>query len=242
MVLTTGAPRRSLGQEIADLLLTDITTGVVRPGERLPTERALMDLHGVGRNTVREAMHSLVALGVVDVRPGRGAVVVAPRAGDVLGGAAFAAMLGTTAVDDLYEFRTLLEVEAAGRAAERGDDGDHARIRAAFEAYERAAHGRDEPFRLDVAFHRSIVEASHNSAYGVALRAVSDTLVAVRRYTDEVPGAVDRAVEEHRQIAHYVVEGNRAAARAAMTMHLDTAKRTLAAARAGRTPDDHRRR
>jgi GntR family transcriptional repressor for pyruvate dehydrogenase complex len=144
---------------------------------------------------------------------------------------ALSALLTDSSVDDLYEFRMLLETEAAAKAAERATDADRQAISAALHRYERAAAGDGEPYLCDVEFHRVIVAAAHNSAYASALDAVADTLVNIRQATDAVPGAVEEAVAEHRNIAHYVVEGSHEAARAAMAMHMLTARRTLAAAR-----------
>jgi DNA-binding FadR family transcriptional regulator len=74
-----------------------------------------------------------------------------------------------------------------------------------------------------------------NSAYAAALAAVSNTLVAVRKATDDVPGAVERACIEHQAIAECIVEGNVEGARAAMVMHMQTARRTLNRARTADT-------
>ncbi|WP_241249100.1 FadR/GntR family transcriptional regulator [Agrococcus sp. KRD186] len=147
-------------------------------------------------------------------------------------------LLTDTAVDDLYEFRMLLETEAAARAAERAGPQERAEVAAALRRYEEAAEAGVDAYRRDVEFHAAVAKASMNSAYSAALAAVSNTLVAVRRATDTVPGAVQRASIEHQAIAEFILERNSEGARAAMVVHIETARRTLAVARAAQRHGD----
>jgi DNA-binding FadR family transcriptional regulator len=67
--------RRNLSASIADDLLFKIKSGQYPPGSKVPGEKELMEAYGVGRNTVREAVQSLVTMGYLDVRPRVGARV-----------------------------------------------------------------------------------------------------------------------------------------------------------------------
>jgi DNA-binding FadR family transcriptional regulator len=230
--------RQTLSQSIAQELLASISSGEFRVGDKLPPERELMAKFGVGRNTVREAIQTLVAHGVCEVRPGRGTTVTRIEGRSVLERHALSSLLADSAIDDLYEFRMLLETDAAARAAERAQDDDRATLIEALGRYEEAARTHSDTYRRDVEFHAAVARASHNTAYAAALDAVASTLVEVRRATDEVPGAIEQAVVEHGQIAKYILERNPAAARAAMTMHIQTALQTLTAARTTETSHD----
>lgn len=190
-----------------------------------------MSRFGVGRNTVREAVQTLVSQGLLDVRPGRGTTVLGLDGGQAIAQQFLAAQLTDTAVDDLYAFRLLLETEIAARAAERADEDDKKAVSDALRQYQRAAEEGSGAYRKDVAFHAAIARASKNTAYIAALDAVANTLVAVRRRTDEVPGAVEQAALDHEAIAKFILDGNPDAARAAMHMHIETAKQALADAR-----------
>src|ERR1700730_16976948 len=91
----------------------------VGPGDRLPTERALAVQVGVSRPTVRAGLRALAALGVVQSRHGSGTYI--PSGPPVLGSeplSLLAALHGFTH-DQMYVARRILEVEAAGLAAER---------------------------------------------------------------------------------------------------------------------------
>jgi GntR family transcriptional repressor for pyruvate dehydrogenase complex len=157
---------------IADVVAKDlemrILEGSLKPGDRLPSERALALELSVSRPTLREAIQKLVSKGLLTTKHGGGTVVT-----DRLQ-ASFAdpwqeMLKGHPLLQsDMLEFRHMLEGEAALMAAERATDADIARIDAAFAALE-AAYDSDDMqacIDTDVAFHQAIAEASHNTMIG----------------------------------------------------------------------------
>ena len=105
-----------LPDQVADALQREIAEGRLRPGEKLPPERLLCAQLGVSRTVIREAVRSLAAKGLVDVRSGGGVWVRQPTArpaAELLGIAMQTAGGGVTWADVL-EIRRLVEVEAAG--------------------------------------------------------------------------------------------------------------------------------
>jgi GntR family transcriptional repressor for pyruvate dehydrogenase complex len=215
--------RRNLSQSVTEDLLRLIRAGEIRSGERLPTERGLMELYRVGRNTVREAVHALAAQGIVDVRPGRGATVLEISTDQALDAEIVAALLSDQAITDLYEFRRLIEVEAAGRAAERAAPADLEALALALDTFLHAHKEMLPTWKADVDFHRLIAAASHNLIYGVVLDAMNDRLLAARRETQRLPQAMARAAREHRAIFEAVRDGDPGQARLAMAGHIDSA-------------------
>lgn len=219
----TQTNRRNLGQAVADGLLKLIRNGEFRPGERLPTERGLMEMFGVGRNTIREAVQVLVAQEVLDVRPGRGTTVRSIGSNETIDAVTFAALIADRAVDDLYKVRRLVEVEAAGLAATDATPAQMEKITEWWNALERAYQENRPSWEEDIGFHRSIVEASGNVIYSVVVDAVTDKLVAVRRETQHVPRALKLARNEHRMVWEAIQATDAESARAAMTRHIDSA-------------------
>jgi GntR family transcriptional repressor for pyruvate dehydrogenase complex len=208
-----------------------VQAGEFRAGEKLPPERELMVRFGVGRNTVREAVQSLVSQGILDVRPGRGTTVLGTDTHYVFKDQTFITMLSNSAIDDLYEFRMLLETESAARAAERATDQQRDAVKDALDRYVEAYRTGGPAYRRDVEFHATVARASNNSAYAAAFDAVAKTLLAAMRATDELPWTVERGCTEHGAVAECILEGNPEGARAAMTLHLQSAQRALAEAR-----------
>jgi GntR family transcriptional repressor for pyruvate dehydrogenase complex len=216
---------------VTDELLRLIQTGEIRSGERLPTERGLMERFAVGRNTVREAVHALASQGLVDVRPGRGATVLSMSTGQALDNTVIAALLDDQAVSDLYDFRRVIEVEVAGRAAERASREDLEDIGRQLETYLHAYHERLPTWVEDVAFHKAIADASHNVIYASVLDLVNDRLLATRRETQRSATVLTRAAKEHTAIVEAIKANDAATARAAMARHIDSAVWALEQAR-----------
>lgn len=141
-----------------------ILRGILRPGDRLPSERELSDRLGVSRPSLREAVAELQTLGLLASRAGSGIFVA-----DVLGSAFSPALVRLfashdEAVFDYIAFRRDMEGLAAARAARLGSDTDLAVINTIYEKMV-AAHSKRNPSdeaELDAEFHLAIIEASHN--------------------------------------------------------------------------------
>ena len=78
--------RQNLGQAVGEELLSLIRSGEWIPGDKLPSEQLLMQRFGVGRNALREGIHGLIRIGVLDVRPGVGTTVLSIEGSEVLEG------------------------------------------------------------------------------------------------------------------------------------------------------------
>lgn len=234
--------RRTLGQLVADEILTKIEAGEIRPGDRLPTERGLMEEYGVGRNAVREAVQSLVSRGVLDVRPGRGSIALDFDSHRALDPRTVSALLADQAVADLYEFRQIVEVEMAERAARRATEGELDAISEALDRYSTAYQEGVAVYRADLEFHERIAEAAHNVIMSRVLDTLAGLLAAVRSETDKVPGATERAMREHTAIHQAIARRDPSAARDAMSTHIQSAiwaiseARRLGASTNARTP------
>lgn len=224
--------RRNLSQLVADSLLEEIRSGRIQPGDRLPTERGLMEHYGVGRSAVREAIQSLLAMRILDVRPGRGATVIGINPDDALDPATISALLERPTLEDLYDFRELLEAEAGARAATAATPEAFADIERAYRNLRDAVVAHHSSYRADLDFHRAIVAASGNAIFLRVLDAVADLLSSARLQTERVPGAVGRALAEHEGIFRAIERGDAAAARRLSIEHIASGKAALAEARA----------
>jgi GntR family transcriptional repressor for pyruvate dehydrogenase complex len=214
--------RRNLSQLIAAELLEQIRSGKLVPGQRLPTQRDLMEEFGVGANAVREATQALVMMSVIDIRPGRGAVVIGMPADSAMSVDTVAALLEDQAIADLFEFRQLVEVEIAGRASERAESDDIDCIRDAHEKFRAELVLGNSVYRADIAFHRALARATQNVVYVNVLDALGDLLAIARQRTEGIAGTKDKALAEHEHILEAVVHRDPAKARVAMTDHLNT--------------------
>lgn len=217
------AERRTISAEVLDQLIAKLRSGELRPGQRLPTEAELAADLRVGRSTVREAMRTLIALGLVETKTRRGTIVT-QRAEDPL---AFDAANGHLdrlrqwALLDLLELREALEGLAAARAALRATDADIKAIVDAQRAVEAdIAEGRTY-FDSNVRFHQAIAHGAHNPLLYDSMTRVSSQVRGFReRLMREIRDMPERDVREHAAIVTAIREKRPERARAAMAAHI----------------------
>lgn len=205
MALELEPPRRTpLASMVFEQLLAQIEDGRLRPGDRLPPELELTRILEVGRSSVREALHGLIALGVIETRPGRGAVVVdaSPNPFSALGRMhKIEAGMHAAALSDLLEVRESLEGKAAYLAAERASAADVATIARAAAAIGRRPLSRAAYFKANAVFHVAIARASRNGTLEKAIASVIGQVRAFReRLIGEVVAATANDEKEHSEI------------------------------------------
>jgi GntR family transcriptional repressor for pyruvate dehydrogenase complex len=222
----------TLAARVTEQVKQYIVTGHLRPGDRLPPERELARQFGVSRTVVREAVRTLTAQGLLEVRAGSGTVVRNPSAGDVAESMALFLRVGHPGLDlkKILEVRRMLEVEIAALAAERRTDADIAAMDA--NVAETAAVGNDREGWVanDMAFHALLARATQNVLFSLLLDSLANVLTPVRRMSFDVPGASGRTQHYHGAILEQVRQGDPEGARQAMRDHLVEAEGTMRAA------------
>lgn len=218
-----------LHKKVAARISREIASGRLQPGDRLPTENELARTFEVSRNVVREAIACLRADGVVDSRQGLGAFVVQPELRQSIR-IDTAELRRNDNLRSLFELRALLEIEAAGLAAERRDSARLARIKAVHDAMAGDDRWSEAGIDADLDFHRAIAEATGNGYLSTVLTYFSqqmrDTIISARsKHGPESIVAV--TVEEHQRIYDAVAAGHADRARAAMRDHIRGAARRL---------------
>lgn len=204
-----------------------ILRGILRPGERLPSERDLADKLGVSRPSLRDAIADLADRGLLVSRAGSGIFVA-----DVLGSAFSPALIQLfaqhdEAVFDYIAFRRDIEGLAAERAASLGTETDLKVIDTICEKME-AAHQKRDPSdeaQLDAEFHMAIIEASHNVIMLHMLRSMFDLLRQGVFYNRQMMFknrmTRDQLLDQHRAINAAIQARDPEAARTAVAAHMD---------------------
>ncbi|HEU5256998.1 MAG TPA: FadR/GntR family transcriptional regulator [Vicinamibacterales bacterium] len=199
-----------------------IGRGHLRAGDRLPAERHLVTQLGVSRPTVRSALRALAAMGVVEARHGSGTYIPGgPPKLDSQPLSFLAALHGFTR-DEMFEARRVLEVSAAGLAAERASGHDLAAI--AEEVASLFANMEDPQLFLvhDMQFHRAVAVASRNPILASLIEMVSTLFFEHRRPT--AARATDRnlrdAADMHQRIYRAIRQHDAEQARTLMDNHL----------------------
>lgn len=220
------------------ILVADIVSGAIPTGEMLPREVDLATEFGISRGVARETIRALEERGLISVRHGRGATVNDSAHWDVFAADVLAALLETARSEDVLgqylECRRILEVEAAGIAAERATKRDVAQLEQAFARMENQAErgpgaAAEQLFHeADVAFHEALVAATGNIALGGLVQRINSALLLARFPLARPEYRRERALPEHRRILDAVAAGDAEEARQAMSDHLDTVAGYLA--------------
>ncbi len=199
-----------------------IERGQLKRGDRLPAERDLALHVGVSRPTVRAGLGALAAMGVVRARHGSGTYI--PEGPPTLASEplTFLAALHGITSEEMYETRRVLEVSAAGLAAERAT-ADQLATMAEEVASLFASLGNAQVFLVhDINFHRSVASASGNPMIATLVDMVSRLFYETRRETAQ--RATDRnlrdAADMHRKIYQAIRSRDVDQARQAMNDHL----------------------
>ncbi|MFN8515106.1 MAG: FadR/GntR family transcriptional regulator [Chloroflexia bacterium] len=155
--------RATIADQIVERITAFILDAKLRPGDKLPSERDLMVQLGVGRSSLREAIKTLSAIGIVDVQIGDGMYVSGGQTAVLTKRLAWGLLLGDHSTREVIEARRAVEVELSGLAATRLTPDDLAAIGALW-ATMRANDDNAESFtEADQAFHLAIAKAARNS-------------------------------------------------------------------------------
>jgi DNA-binding FadR family transcriptional regulator len=244
-----------LHENVMRVLMGDIVSRRVHVGGWLPREADLAAQFGVSRGVARECIRGLEERGLVAVKHGRGAMVRPEERWNVLDPDVLGALLdsgrGAAILGEYLESRRILEIAAAGLAAERAQQAHLGALSDAFDRMAAAAErAMDSPaaedlyHEADIAFHRALIDATGNRALGSMTEPIHRALIAARRPLARPDARLERSLPEHRRILAAVAQADPNAAREAMRDHLLTveaylreyASRTVPAS--DRHPDD----
>lgn len=230
---------RSLAHDVVDVLSGRIRDGSLAPGEKLPTEAAIMEEFGVSRTVVREAISRLQAAGLVATRHGVGTFVVGM--GDAATFRISPDQLGTLQdVIAVLELRIAVETECAALAAVRRSPENLQTLRNALKAFIAAIEEGRDAVGPDFQFHLEIARASQNHHFVDLMATLGGTMIPRARLEPALPLTPEREAylrrvnTEHESIVDAIARQDPEAARAAMRTHLANSRerrRRLAEAR-----------
>ncbi|MFI1412617.1 FadR/GntR family transcriptional regulator [Streptomyces sp. NPDC020707] len=219
-------------QRVVDELGRRIVGGAWEPGDPLPVEDALAAEIGVSRGLLREAVKSLVAKGMLHMRPRTGTRVLPPEQWNHLDRDVLRwKQAGDSAalLRDTGELRRIVEPAAARLAAERAGPEDVRVLYDCLAAMEAAAArpGRSGYVEADIAFHRALLDAGGNRLLGSLGRAVDIALEHSFVVSTRTPGAVEASLPGHRDVVRAVEARDPAAAAAAVLAIIEAADQEI---------------
>lgn len=191
---------------LKETLELEIVGGVLPPGTKLD-EPSLTRRFGVSRTPVREVLHQLAAIGLVEMRKGRSPIVASLTAQDLVDG---------------FEVLTELEGLCGRLAARRASAGDRGEIRRLHEIMAGAVTDNrvEDYYRFDVEFHDALHRAAHNSILEAELRGLRRRFAPYRRSHFLRRGRIDHSFAEHERIVAAIEAGDAEAAARATREHI----------------------
>ena len=218
--------RTSLSDEIVHQIIDLISRDVLKPGERLPSERELCRRFGVGRTSVREALRSLAVMGILDGRVGEGTFVSPSNKKYLAKAIQWGLLLDRKKVEDLIETRLMLESQTAFSAAQRATAQDLQEIEQCIRGMEESIGSPEKYLEHDLRFHLAIARATQNS---ILYNLLSMTRGYLQEWIKEnlagpSPSRVGMraklSLREHSKILQALKRGKAEEARRAMVEHI----------------------
>lgn len=216
----------TLADQVYEKVLTRIVEGTYPENARLPSEAALSDDMGVSRPVLRQALKQLREDGVIYSRQGSGSYVRKRPDRAILN---FAPVGSIADIQRTFEFRMIVEAEAAALAADRWTDDDMAGIDAALDRLDACIAGGALGAEEDEAFHLAVCRAADNHYFPSTIASMSGQILAgmklARNLSLTRPQArLSLVQDEHRAIRAALAARDPGAAREAMAAHINNAR------------------
>ncbi len=198
-----------------------ISSGQLKPGDKLPSERMLSERFGIGRTSVRDAIRKLEFYGILKTLPQSGTIVAGLGVAALEGLISDVLHLEGADFHSLVETRYILECNSAKFAAMRRTDEDIAALESSLISYKRAVQSGGEAVEEDLMFHLKIAEAGKNSALkSMMLIIIPDILNYFKQHRVCGDGRSGKAVQEHELIIAKIKDQDTTGVEEAMQAHL----------------------
>jgi len=224
LTLTAGRiEKQALGKQVVARILELIRTGSLKAGDRLPPERELIEIFGISRPSLREALRALSTLGVIESRHGGGAFVSDLDARTLLAPLDFYLSLTKANLSDAFDSRLVIETEIVRRAAAKARKADVLELESIIEAHDTVQNDSIGFRILDTRFHEKLSAIAGNAvlqriAYGLYNLGVDFQNFARRAQND--PGLIARSTKDHSEIAASIAAHDPEGAARAMSRHI----------------------
>lgn len=215
--------KMSAADEVFKIIHDRILNGELAPGDILPPQDQLARQFSVSRNTLREAIHKLAAMGLLKTKAGVGTIVEMGSPASYVSSMKDHLLITSATAGEFFEARFFIEMATVQLAVLRASQADLDALTATIDRQEKALREGDlETFSThDTRFHVELANISGNTVLAKFLVTLWDLLHQFIAEVTLLPGASDRAIRFHRQIVAIIAARNVGAAKMKMLEHLD---------------------
>ncbi|WP_409290275.1 FadR/GntR family transcriptional regulator [Peribacillus sp. SCS-37] len=224
--------QKKIYEQVAEAIQEMIQTGKIKPGEKLDSVQQLADHFHVGRSAIREALTSLKAMGLIEIRQGEGTYIKQFETDQIAYPVSAAILMNKEDISHLLEVRKIIEVGTAYSAALKRSDSDLRAMENALHEMKQSSGNEELSEQADVKFHLAIAEGSQNPLLISLMNHVSgmmaETIKDTRRlWLFSAQATTVRLYEEHLAIYHAIKERNPEKARTIMNQHIENVEIVL---------------
>ncbi len=159
----TAIRQKRISDEVFEQMKEHILSGEWGTGKKIPGELELAELFSVSRVSVREAIHRLVGMGVLTIRRGDGTYVSEVLPENYLNALLPVLLIEGASINEMLEFRAMIEAESARLASRRANSEDLGRMSEVLAVMEKNKGNVSDFAAADLNFHTAIAMAAHNS-------------------------------------------------------------------------------
>jgi GntR family transcriptional regulator, transcriptional repressor for pyruvate dehydrogenase complex len=159
---------KTVVEKIVQQITDSILEGELKPGDKIPTETEMIQTLGIGRNSVREAIKMLSALGILEIRRGDGTYITKNISSLVLDPLVYSVIIEQSSNDEIVELRETLEIDVLEMAIDKVTADDITGLKKLLEDSNDAYRQKDldKMATIDLEFHFTLIEIARNSMLG----------------------------------------------------------------------------
>ena len=227
-LFSTVTPRK-IPEMVYKQLVSLITKGHLRPGEKLPSERTMATELGVSRQSIREAIYRATTAGLIEVRQGEGTFILSSFKGNMREPLSILLTEQAEKVFEFLEIRKLIECWCAERAAEAATPADLKKMQGLVKKMEKVKPAESAWEKADLEFHSFIAAATHNVLAMHVMEGLKDsfdTYFRVKKFSTK-PERKDALLGQHRRILDAIRQRDPKKARRKIVEHLDYVEKMI---------------
>lgn len=217
-------------QHVIEQIQSMVMDRTLKIGDKLPSERELVEQLGVSRTSIREAMRALEVIGLVESRQGEGNFISGNIDSTFLEPLSVMFMLNEGNPDDILELRMIIELEAVKKAAEKIQEDDKTELKEIMGLLRNASNEKESSY-YDTKLHYKIAEITGNYLIITMLKAVE---ALMESFIGKARGMILRQedskellMEQHQKICNALYQNNVDEAIKAMKEHLEHITKTI---------------
>jgi len=220
--------RTSVTDQANEGLLDLVRRGLLRAGERLPSQRQLVSRMGLSQTAVREALRGLSTIGVIETRPGHGTFVRSISPEMLVRPESLFFVLERDTLLHAIDVRRILEVEAIGLAAELATPNELAEMESILRLIQKGLNQEGSEFLHSAYFHFAIAKATHNP---ILLNLIKPFIRLIMHHSAVVgarhPQAREIEYRSHADLLESIVKRDPEEARRRMRLHLEESRKMV---------------